>query len=147
MRHPKEKLNYDYIADGIYIGTNQCCQTHFDEQLLKKGITAEISMEHGRIDMPFGVEVYSWLPVKDHYAPTQGQLKVGVAILQKLTELKKKVYVHCKNGHGRAPTLVAAYFISQGVPLKDALALLKRKRPIVHLNQRQIRSLKKFKKA
>jgi len=35
--HPKiQILEYNYITDGIYIGTNQCCQTHFDERLKKK---------------------------------------------------------------------------------------------------------------
>ena len=34
-----KKLEYDHITDGIYIGTNQCCQTHFDERLKKEGIT------------------------------------------------------------------------------------------------------------
>ena len=32
--HPQIKqLEYNYITDGIYIGTNQCCQKHFDERL------------------------------------------------------------------------------------------------------------------
>lgn len=28
---PIKQLEYNYITDGIYIGNNQCCQTHFDE--------------------------------------------------------------------------------------------------------------------
>ncbi|MBU6415489.1 hypothetical protein KGQ34_04605 [Patescibacteria group bacterium] len=31
----QNKLDFNDIADGIYIGTNQCCQTHFDETLKK----------------------------------------------------------------------------------------------------------------
>lgn len=144
MRHPKLKINYNYIAQGIYIGTNQCCQAHFDEQLLQKGITAEISLEKGKLDMPFGVEFYAWIPVADHNAPTQDQLRLGAAILEKLVKLKKKVYVHCKNGHGRAPTLVAAYLLNKGMGLREVLAFLKKKRPITHLNKEQIQALARF---
>ena len=74
-RHPQIKtLEYDYIADGIYIGTNQCCQqTYFDEKLKKKGITADISLEEERIDAPFGIEFYIWIPIKNHTAPTNEQ--------------------------------------------------------------------------
>ncbi|MBI5023032.1 MAG: hypothetical protein HZC05_02605 [Candidatus Magasanikbacteria bacterium] len=64
--HPQIKtLEYSYIADGIYIGTNQCCQTHFDEKLRKEGITANISLEEERIDAPFGVEFFIWIPIKN----------------------------------------------------------------------------------
>jgi len=39
-KHPKhskiQKFEYNYISDGIYIGTNQCCQAHFSKKLLKK---------------------------------------------------------------------------------------------------------------
>lgn len=53
--HPQIKeLEYNEITDGIYIGTNQCCQTHFDEKLKKEGITADISLEEDRLDAPRG---------------------------------------------------------------------------------------------
>src|SRR6266481_945625 len=94
-------LDYDHIDEGVYVGTNQCCQVHFDQELAAKGITADISLEEKHLDQPFGVEAYLWLPVKDHFSPSPDQLELGVAMLQKLAALQKKVYVHCKNGHGR----------------------------------------------
>jgi hypothetical protein len=143
--HPKNELNYDYITDGIYIGTNQCCRTHFDELLkTKEGITADISLEEKHIDMPFGVDFYSWLPVVDHTAPSPDQLELGVSILQKLVMLKHKVYIHCKNGHGRAPTLVAAYLIRKGLNLEEATALIKKQRPAAHLWYTQVNALNEF---
>ena len=61
--HPQIKeLEYNNITNGIYIGTNQCCQTHFDEELKKEGITADISLEEDRLDAPFGVDFYVWIP-------------------------------------------------------------------------------------
>jgi len=146
--HPQIKtLEYDYIVDGIYIGTNQCCQTHFDEQLKKEGITADISLEEERIDTPFGIEFYIWIPIKNHTAPTSEQLNFGVATINKLVDMKKKIYVHCQNGHGRAPTLVAAYLIKKGKGVDEALEFIKNKRPIIHLEEIQRRALEEWSKS
>lgn len=147
LRPHAKKLDYNYISDGIYIGTNQCCQTHFDERLRKEGVTADISLEKERIDAPFGVDFYVWLPVEDHAPPTPDQLNFGVATIDKLVAIKKKVYVHCKNGHGRAPTLVAAYFIKQGKSFEEAEKVIKSKRPSMHLQDSQREALKVFAKS
>lgn len=144
MDQPHEILNYNYIDDGIYIGTNQCCQVHFDQMLMKDGVTVDISLEDTKIDQPFGVESYLWLPVKDHEPPTQDQLALGVALLGRLVALKKKVYVHCKNGHGRAPTLVAAFFLSRGMSFEAVEPFIKSKRPSIHLQDSQREALKVF---
>lgn len=143
--HPQIKeLEYNYITDGIYVGTNQCCRTHFDKRLKKQGITADISLEEKRVDVPFGVDFYVWIPIPDHAAPTQDQLDFGVTVLEKLMALKKKVYVHCQNGHGRAPTLVAAYLIKQGKNPNQAVAIITAKRPSTHLEDSQKAALIEF---
>lgn len=142
--HPQNKLDFNFITDGIYIGTNQCCQTHFDERLIKDGVTADISLEEERIDAPFGVEFYIWIPVKNYAAPTRDQLELGVSVLEQLVKMNKKVYVHCKNGHGRAPTLVAAYLIKKGKSPEEAEAFIKSKRPTIHLEEVQRQALRDF---
>ncbi len=141
-----KNIDYSHITDGIYIGTNQCCQTHFDEELRKEGIEADISLEEERIDAPFGIQFYTWLPIKNHEAPTDEQFDFGVAILGKLVAMKKKIYVHCKNGHGRAPLLVAAHLVSTGKTPEEALSLITSARPATHLNDLQMTSLKNFQK-
>ncbi len=139
-------LEYNYITDGIYIGTNQCCQMHFDEMLLKgEGITADISLEEDRLDAPFGVDFYVWIPIKNHTAPSSDQLEFGVSTLEKLVALGRKVYVHCKNGHGRAPTLVAAYLVRKGKNAEEAEAFVKSKRPSMHLEEIQRAAIRSFK--
>lgn len=144
-KHPNN-LDYNHIAEGIYIGTNQCCQIHFDSTLLhKENIAADISLEENRIDVPFGVKFYVWMPVKNHTPPSPEQLEFGAAALQTLVAMKKNVYVHCKNGHGRAPTLVAAYLVrAKAMEPGKAETFLKTRRPSVHLNQSQQEALKLF---
>jgi len=146
--HPQStKLEYNYIIDGIFIGTNQCCQTHFDEKLKKEGITADISLEEDRLDAPFGVDFYTWIPVVNHAAPHKDQLAFGVSVLEKLVAMQRKIYVHCKNGHGRAPTLVAAYLIQKGKNPKEAEEFIKSHRPSIHLEDVQRAALEDFSSA
>ena len=82
MHHSKHvTFEYSRITSQIYIGTNQCCKTHFKQKILEKGIDGDLSMEGEKIDAAFGVQYYMWLPVKDHDAPTQEQLHMGVQYL------------------------------------------------------------------
>lgn len=141
----KHLLDYNHIIDGIYIGTNQCCQLHFDEFLIRnEDITVDISLEIERLDQPEGVEVYVWLPVTDHTALSQDQLQFGVTTLQQLVQLGKKIYVHCKNGHGRAPMLVAAYLTQQGYKADEAITYIAKRRPVIHLDPTQLDAVKQF---
>lgn len=139
-------LEYNYITDGIYVGTNQCCQAHFDEKLKQEGIEANISLEEEQVDTPFGVQFYVWIPIENHAAPTSEQFGFGVATIEKLVGMKKKIYIHCQNGHGRAPTMVAAYLIKTGKTVDEAIDFIKGKRPTIHLEQVQKIALEDFSK-
>lgn len=127
------------------MGTNQCCTMGLSEVLKKEGITADISLEEEKIDQPFGVEVYVWLPTPDHFPLAPEKLSFGVASLEKLVSQKKKVYVHCQKGHGRSSTLIAAYFIkAKGMTPAKAFEFIKSKRPGAHLDDAQIEALETF---
>ncbi|HSH31353.1 MAG TPA: dual specificity protein phosphatase, partial [Candidatus Saccharimonadales bacterium] len=54
------------------------------------------------------------------------------------------VYIHCRLGEGRGPTVAAAYLISQGMRPEDALAHLRRFRPFARPNKKQVRQLIRF---
>lgn len=143
--HPDIKeLEFNYIVDGIYIGTNQCCQVHFDEKLKKEGIEVDISLEADKIDHPFGIDFYIWLPVENYQPPKPDQIDFGVSAIEKFVSMKKKVYIHCQNGHGRAPTLVAAYLIKNGKTVDGAIALIASKRPSIHIEDSQKEALELY---
>lgn len=145
IKHPRHiPFEYSKITDNLYIGTNQCCTKHnFANELIRKGIEADISLEYERIDAPFGAKYFLWLPVKDHMAPTQKQLLIGAKALKNFIDNGIRVYVHCKRGHGRSPTLVAAYFILEKMQVKDAIKTIRLKRAI-HITFSQMKALKKF---
>ncbi len=140
------EFEYSYIDDGIFIGTNVCCKMHFDERLLAEGITADISLEIESIDMPFGVDYYLWLPVVDKTPPKLKQYIVGVDTIENMVANGIKVYVHCMFGHGRSPSLVAAYFIKKGKTVEEAIDLIKSKRDSIHLEDSQVESLREYEK-
>jgi len=54
-----------------------------------------------------------------------------------------KVYVHCQYGHGHSPTLVAAFLISQGKTVTEAVDTIKAARPEIHLEDVQLKALEK----
>lgn len=137
-------FDYDQISETVFLGTNMCCQFGFDKELLAKGVRADISLEKERVDAPTGVDYFLWLPTEDMKAPTQDALLMGVQALEFFAHKNIKVFIHCKNGHGRAPTLYCAFLIRQGIGVESAIAVLKAKRPSIHLNDLQVDALKTF---
>ena len=138
-------LDYSKITDTLYLGTNACCQIHFDKELLAKGITSDISLEEERLDSPMGVDFFLWLPTKDHTPPSKTNLELGIQTLAFCERNRLPCYVHCKNGHGRGTTLIAAYLMrSRNMTADQALNFIKRRRPTIHLEESQRRALRRF---
>jgi protein-tyrosine phosphatase len=138
-------IDYTQLTETLYLGTNACCQMHFAQELLAKGINADISLEAERLDSPEGVASFLWLPTPDHTPPSPTQLTLGVQHLMTLQTTGSKTYVHCKNGHGRAPTLLAAYFqTTRAWNTTQTITFLKNARPSIHLEPGQVEALVSF---
>ncbi|MBI2176416.1 dual specificity protein phosphatase family protein [Candidatus Woesearchaeota archaeon] len=144
--HGMPRFEYSRITPQIFLGTDMCCMPHFKEELLRKGVAADISLREKHIDTPYGVKFFLWLPTKDHYAPSQQQLLAGARFIDVMVSQKVKMYVHCKAGHGRSPTLVAAYLILEGKSANEAIAFVRKKRQGIHPTNAQLKSLKRFEK-
>jgi dual specificity MAP kinase phosphatase len=149
-RNDEHKFDFSKITDQIYIGSDLCrggvCIMHGEEfKKLGVGLELNLSQEENELppkDMEIG---YLWLPVVDGYAPSQTQLGIGVSAIHEAIKSGKKVYVHCKNGHARSPSLVAAYLMKHGgYILEDAVKLIKEKREEVHIEDSQIEALREF---
>jgi len=141
----RKGFDYDQITDEVFIGTNMCCQIGFSKELLAKGVRADISLEKDRTDAPDGVDYFLWLPTENKKPPKPKDLEIGVKFLDFLISNKVKTFIHCKNGHGRAPTLFAAYLISHGMRVQEAVKLIASKRPVIHLTEAQVKALDEFK--
>ena len=141
--HPQFDLSQ--ITQNIFLGTNLCCieKSHI-QILLDIGVTAEINLEENNSDATPQVPIYMWLPVEDKTAPNMEQLAAGVGLIDQMTKRNKKVYVHCKYGHGRSPTLVAAYLISQGKTVDEAIEMIASARPEIHIEEAQKQALQEY---
>jgi protein tyrosine phosphatase len=147
MEHQHVKISYNKIEDLLYAGNNLCCVTHFEHELLSKGIAADISLEIENLDNPHGVRYFFWIPWMEDTVPSLELIAVGLNALDGLMQKNVKTYVHCKNGHGRTTTFLASYFISRKEMTTDqALAVLRERRPSGHLNQSQEAFLRQFEK-
>ena len=71
--------------------------------------------------------IYINFSIIDNYIPhSQKLFQEFVYILQNIIEKKKKVYIHCKGGHGRSPMIVASLLCSlYFYPPQKALSLTK----------------------
>lgn len=144
MEHMHVKMSYNQIDELIFGGNNMCCQTHFEQELLSKGITADISLEAERLDNPDGVKYFFWFPWLEDTAPSMELVNVAMGVMDSLIKNGIKVYIHCKNGHGRTTTFLASYYIHKGMKSEEALSHVLKKRPSGHLNDIQTSFLKKY---
>ena len=149
-RDDGHEFSHSVITDLIFLGSDLCkggvCLIHGDE-FKKLNVFVEINLSAERNELPpKDIEGYVWLPVVDGYAPNTHQLDMGTTIINEAVENGRKVYVHCTNGHGRSPTLIAAYFIRyKKMSVEGAMALLKERRPEIHIEEVQIKALRDFK--
>ena len=138
MEHEHSKFSYNKIEEFLYAGNNFCCQTHFEMELLAKGIFADISLEAERLDNPQGVKYFFWFPWTEDTVPAMELINIALSTLDALIKNNVKTYVHCKNGHGRTTTFLASYFMRKNkISADKALAIIKERRPSGHINGAQ----------
>ena len=148
MEHKHIQLSYNKIDDFIFAGNNLCCQSQFDKELLSKGISADISLEAERMDNPRGVRYFFWFPWKEDTAPAVELINLALRIVDILISQDIKIYVHCRNGHGRTSTFLVSYFMHKNnIGVDEAFAVLKEKRPSGHVNEVQKLFLQQFEKS
>jgi len=148
-RNDGHTTDYSKITNHIYVGSNLCkgnsCPIH-SKEFEELNICVEINLDDERKEIPPDeIEGYFWMPVVDGYAPDLIQLEMGTAIIDAAVRAKRNVYVHCRNGHGRSPTMVAAYLIRyKDMDVERAVSLVKQKRPEIHIEESQREALEEY---
>jgi protein-tyrosine phosphatase len=141
-------MRYSQITPSIYLGGQYSLKSV--KVLKKRGVTAVVNMRINSIHKIVDEDI-SWLkilhlPTVDLTAPSIDNLNKGIKFIQKELEVGGKVYVHCRQGEGRGPTMVLAYLISTGILLEDALAEVQKVRSFAKPTEEQMKQLRLLEK-
>ena len=114
-------------------------------RLKELGVTGIVNMRTRSIhkEAPQEIQVLH-LSTTDLHAPTIENLQKGVIFIQNNIDKGGKVYIHCRLGEGRGPSMALAYLISKGLTLDHAIELIKKVRIFISPTQEQLDQLKKF---
>lgn len=146
MEEHKQNWDFSQISEYIYLGADMCCRgDHYDYLCKTMGIKADIAIIEEQLETPsLLLREFLWMPVKDKTAPTMTQLEVGVGFIDACVRNKQKVFVHCRLGHGRSPTVLAGYFVFRGMKVEGAVGEIKKARQEIHLEKIQLEVLEKY---
>lgn len=133
-----------HVYPGLYVGGQQT--RHGLSRVRERGIDAVVNMREESDDAERGVapEHYLWLPTTDDAPPRLEDLERGVAFIEQHRAADRGVYVHCASGVGRAPTMAAAYLVSQGMTPEEAWTAIERARPFIRPTPPQIDVIKAY---
>ena len=135
---------FSEITPGLMIGGQH--SRRGIKRMQERGIKATLNLrsesDDSKRDRAMGQ--YLHLPVTDGMEPSQQQLREGVAFIKEQIDSGGTVYVHCKLGVGRAPTLAAAYLMSTGMTADQAWDRIRAVRPFVRPSKRQLDALQTF---
>ncbi len=137
-------LRFCQVTPHLFVGSQY---NHRGKRMLEQnGINGCVNMRIERDDAALGLALaqYLHLPTIDDDAPSLDHLRQGVDFIQNVIQSGGKVYIHCGAGVGRAPTMAAAYLISQGHSLDEALAMIRKPRPFIALTPPQVAQLQQF---
>src|ERR1700761_2871511 len=116
------------------------------QKLKALGVTAIVNMRMHPVFKESQYEGFHYLhlPTIDNTPPPLDVLIKGADFISGEIKNGGKVYVHCRQGLGRGPTMAIAYLISTGLTYEDAFALVKKVRTFINPRPGQIERLKEL---
>ena len=87
---------------------------------------------------------YLHLPTVDNTPPRLEDLIKGADFVDGQIKNKGKVYIHCRQGLGRGPSMAIAYLLRKGTTFEDAFALVKSVRPFINPRPAQLARLREL---
>lgn len=116
------------------------------KKLKALGVTAIVNMREHRVysQAKYAHIKYLHLPTVDNTPPTMDILLKGATFIENEINSGGTVYVHCRQGLGRGPTMAIAYLIKAGATFQHAFNLVKSVRPFIDPRAGQIAQLKQL---
>ncbi len=113
-------------------------------KLMGVGSSVNLQQEFDDIEANLDFESHLHLPTPEYEPISDAHLRLGIQYLGDELSTGKRIYIHCREGVSRAPSLVVAYLISTGTSLDEALSLTRKRRPFVSILPNQLASIKNF---
>ena len=137
-------LRFSQVTPEIYVGPQhrRAGKRMLERLVIRYDVNMRIEFDDAIQGL--ALENYCYLPTVDDDAPTLEHLNQGVDFINRAIAQGGKVYIHCGGGVGRAPTMAAAYFISRGSALDQAIELIRKARPFIRIMPVQMEQLKRF---
>lgn len=138
------RLNRSQITAHLFLGSQ------YNLLGLKKlkalGVTAIVNMRthNDYSDAEHEGIKYLHLPTVDNTPPPLDVLLKGADFIDDEIKNNGIVYVHCRQGLGRGPTMAIAYLIKTGLTFEDAYAMIKKVRVFINPRPGQVARLKEL---
>lgn len=115
-------------------------------KLKEMGITGIINMRIHSIYKEAQYEGFNYLhlPTPDNTAPNINDLIKGADFAHNEIKNNGKVYIHCRQGLGRGPSMAIAYLLKMGATYDDAVATVKKVRTFINPRPVQVKRLKEL---
>lgn len=135
-------LQYSQVTPNLFVGPQY--GKRGKTLLEKNGIAHSVNMRVEFDDAQHGLALahYCYLPTIDDDRPSVEHLGQGVDFIRDAIGAGGKVYIHCAGGIGRAPTMAAAYLISSGMTLGEAIETIQAVRPFINITPPQMDALR-----
>lgn len=135
--------------DASYINKNMAVGGHCSiKSLVKNNFECILDMRQESQDDDNEIKKYSInylsVPVKDRINPNPSQVKEVIKWIDENMSKNKKIFIHCKLGRGRAPTIACLYLISKGMTPNNAILFVKKNRRYTYFNKKQINFIQNF---
>lgn len=115
------------------------------EKIKKLRIYSLLPMVSTNKDKKAGVNsAYSGFHIPEYVQISLADYSRAVREIESMTSLGQGVYIHCREGVGRAPAIGAAVLISEGQSIEEALDKVGTRRKVASLSHLQIASLEEF---
>jgi protein-tyrosine phosphatase len=116
------------------------------KKLKALGVTAIINMRMHSVYSEAQYEGFHYLhlPTEDNTPPSMEVLIKGADFADHEIKSGGKVYIHCRQGLGRGPTMTIAYLLKTGLTYDDAYTLVKRVRTFINPRPSQVTRLKEL---
>ncbi len=141
-----DRLNMTWITDQLAVGGR--IRPEDIKALARAGITHVVDTRSEHVDDAAAlanvhIELLS-VPTADSYPLTIEQMMQGARWATERMEHGGRVLIHCEHGVGRSVQLACAVLMYNGMPTRDALRLIQRKRWQAAPNYKQIVRLREF---